>query len=352
MNELEYMKKLNINTIVCYCIATAFALCSFVIDLPKNNYLAVTYVLIISSSFVVALSCSLVRYHKNPASKRIKLFVTGGYLICYFCLSCGSDNPANYVYIFPMFCILLVYCSVRLIGVACIIAIGFNVISIFLHGFGIQPVLSSNFGHMFTQLSSIGLSAALCNRSVHLLSIKDEIFTDALDVKYEDSLTGLKNVRFIDDSRASRFDLRRNQRLCIAFIDIDDFKHFNTMYGHTVGDLVLKNIAMTFMKNIADIPHTYAIRNGGDEFLIISRTLKASTFESLIDKCRTDISETQYPFLHMDARVTISVGISSKEVDSSMRSFQELYDAADMRNHIAKTSGKNLIIIEGRIEPE
>ena len=124
------------------------------------------------------------------------------------------------------------------------------------------------------------------------------------------------------------------------------------MYGHTVGDLVLKNIAMTFMKNIADIPHTYAIRNGGDEFLIISRTLKASTFESLIDKCRTDISETQYPFLHMDARVTISVGISSKEVDSSMRSFQELYDAADMRNHIAKTSGKNLIVIEGRIEPE
>ncbi len=60
-------------------------------------------------------------------------------------------------------------------------------------------------------------------------------------------------------------------------IDIDHFKHFNDIYGHDVGDLVLRELSRVFSENIrqSDI----ACRYGGEEFLL-------ALFDLTLVECR------------------------------------------------------------------
>lgn len=198
--------------------------------------------------------------------------------------------------------------------------------------------------HWEIQIVSLVLTLVFLYKSSQLLILKNDILTDVMDDVYEDGLTGLKNVRFIDDSMSNRFDYKTNNIMNIAFIDIDNFKQFNTLYGHAIGDAVLKHIANIFLKYIAYVPHTYAIRNGGDEFMIVSRTMSSVDFVALLEKMRTEIYDMHPDFLPDTERISISIGIANKVYDRKCKSFKELCHVADSRNQIAKTSGKNKIV--------
>lgn len=344
MNELEYVKQLNINIIVMYTVMTVFACISFVIDFPENHITAIAGLVLLLASFIICSILNCLEYMRAASSHRIKFIITFGYLISSFVMMCLSDNAGNFVYIFPFFSFLILFCDITLIITSSLSLVLFNGCAFVFHLFGFSQTVGTPFGHIFTQFVTICLAAIFCVRSVKLLAIKDDIFTDAMNSKYQDSLTGLRNVRFIEDSKNNRFILKKSPKFCIAFIDIDNFKDFNTSYGHSVGDMVLKNVGSVFMQNIAGIPHTYAIRNGGDEFLIISRSMESDDFIALVDKCRLMVEQTNYPFLRNGDKVTMSVGIAMKDEDKQCKTFQELYDLADKRNYEAKKSGRNRIV--------
>ena len=141
------------------------------------------------------------------------------------------------------------------------------------------------------------------------------------------------------------FDYDRNDTLCIAFIDIDDFKHFNTNYGHSFGDLVLKRLANVLSHNTSNVRHTYAIRNGGDEFLIISRTTSDEQFKQLLEQIKYEVENTKLLHQKEPVGVTISIGMATKNIDGVFcNNFRDLYNVADSRNQSAKDVGKNAIV--------
>jgi diguanylate cyclase (GGDEF)-like protein len=84
-----------------------------------------------------------------------------------------------------------------------------------------------------------------------------------------DALTGVFNRRYMERmlekelSRAERYQ----SKLCLAIIDVDRFKDFNTRYGHVEGDRVLMVVASLLRKNFraADT----IVRYGGDEFIVV-----------------------------------------------------------------------------------
>jgi len=85
----------------------------------------------------------------------------------------------------------------------------------------------------------------------------------------EDSLTGVFNRRYMErvlDKEVSRAE-RYHSRLCLAVIDVDRFKEFNTRFGHLEGDRVLTVVASLLRKNFraADT----VVRYGGDEFIVV-----------------------------------------------------------------------------------
>ena len=91
---------------------------------------------------------------------------------------------------------------------------------------------------------------------------------------YYDALTGLPNRTLLQDrlGKALAGARRRKDKVAILFLDLDGFKDINDSLGHSVGDLLLQEVAER-LKTWAREQDTVA-RVGGDEFLIVLTGLK------------------------------------------------------------------------------
>lgn len=110
--------------------------------------------------------------------------------------------------------------------------------------------------------------------------------------------------------------------LSVLYIDLDNFKFYNDTYGHDVGDLVLKEIARILMK-ISNRNGGFAIRFGGDEFLLILKQSDAEFAMSIAREILDDILkkegfvreiseflEMEIPKIPKDKQVSCSVGVA------------------------------------------
>ena len=84
-----------------------------------------------------------------------------------------------------------------------------------------------------------------------------------------DDLTQLWNKRYFNIRLSEELERskRKGAPLCLAYVDIDDFKIINDKFGHVVGDTVLVNMADIFKRNTRNLD--IVSRWGGDEFVII-----------------------------------------------------------------------------------
>ncbi|MFV7785071.1 MULTISPECIES: sensor domain-containing diguanylate cyclase [Shewanella] len=84
-----------------------------------------------------------------------------------------------------------------------------------------------------------------------------------------DALTGLYNRSAILEylSKSISNIRRRKSSLAVSFIDVNDLKKTNDLYGHEAGDMLLKGVAKVINMSIRE--SDFAARIGGDEFLIV-----------------------------------------------------------------------------------
>ncbi|QAA33821.1 GGDEF domain-containing protein [Clostridium manihotivorum] len=150
-----------------------------------------------------------------------------------------------------------------------------------------------------------------------------------------DNLTGIFNRRKLEEILAVELERcnRYGTSLAMIIFDIDDFKKINDKYGHSRGDIVLKNISKVISSKLRKTD--FFIRWGGEEFVIIAPETKIQGALKLGEKLRKLVAENIYVELE---RVTISVGVSEYEKGSE---FKKLFDKADKALYEAKNCGKN-----------
>jgi len=158
-----------------------------------------------------------------------------------------------------------------------------------------------------------------------------------------DSLTNVPNRRYIEMNLLSRFDEmhRYNWLFGILFIDIDHFKRVNDVYGHDVGDEVLKMIAMTLLNNLR--PFDVLGRWGGEEFIAIIVNVNREQLYSTANRFRMLV---EHSGLHKRAeivRTTISIGATIVQPNDTM---DTLVKRADQLMYNSKISGRNRVSME------
>lgn len=142
-----------------------------------------------------------------------------------------------------------------------------------------------------------------------------------------DELTGLSNRKCFNQKfhetieYAKRYDEARG----LLYIDIDNFKKVNDIYGHTIGDELLKNIAMRLKKNVRKTDLTF--RLGGDEFAVILNDGKIYEYETVIKRLK---SELDRPYEISNARVACtSASIGKSVFPNDTTDLEKMIEIAD-----------------------
>ena len=156
---------------------------------------------------------------------------------------------------------------------------------------------------------------------------------------HHDLLTGLPNRLLLSDKLVQRFAQarRQHQSLAVMFLDLDRFKFVNDTLGHTVGDLLLKEVAHRLSSNIREVD-TVA-RMGGDEFIIIAgEIVSPKDAAAVAHKLLHALSD---PFMldNHELFISASIGISLYPEDGV--DVETLVKNADTAMYRAKEQGRN-----------
>lgn len=163
---------------------------------------------------------------------------------------------------------------------------------------------------------------------------------------YHDALTGLPNrihlVERLDN------EVRRAQRHgyygAVLFIDLDHFKNINDSLGHSVGDLVLKQVARRLENSVRE--EDLVSRLSGDEFVVVLTVLDheldmaAMKAAEVSEKIRKSLSE---PYAYEDSSLYISCSVGVVVYPDDESSAEELLRFADTAMYQVKDKGRNAI---------
>jgi diguanylate cyclase (GGDEF)-like protein/PAS domain S-box-containing protein len=158
-----------------------------------------------------------------------------------------------------------------------------------------------------------------------------------------DPLTGLGNRRYGEMSLKVRMDemKRYGWPFGVLFIDLDQFKRVNDIFGHDIGDRALVTVARTLSHNVR--PFDVVCRWGGEEFLAIITNINHSQLLGLAEKLRSLAERSTFEVGPRRIAVTVSIGATVARADDSERT---LLERADRLMYIGKRAGKNRVYAE------
>ncbi|HTQ70588.1 MAG TPA: diguanylate cyclase [Acidocella sp.] len=158
-----------------------------------------------------------------------------------------------------------------------------------------------------------------------------------------DALTGILNRHALMQAVETEIVLAQLEQAasgpCIAFIDIDNFKMVNDMFGHAAGDDVLCGVTDRLETNLrrSDLFG----RLGGEEFAVCMPSVTLGEALPLAERLRGAVAATPFETAAGPIPVTISIGVAAfKDGDSP----EGLIERADRAMYLAKRGGKNRVM--------
>lgn len=163
---------------------------------------------------------------------------------------------------------------------------------------------------------------------------------------YYDLLTNLPNRRLLIDrlEHSLAVNARHKNHGAILFIDLDHFKTLNDTKGHSIGDLLLVEVAKR-LQSCARDGDTLA-RLGGDEFVVILEDLNEDAAQAAVQVealCSKIINAVNQPY-HLDNYLyhsSASIGICM--FSNQQITVDELLKRADIAMYQAKSAGRNTL---------
>lgn len=157
----------------------------------------------------------------------------------------------------------------------------------------------------------------------------------------EDQLTGSLNRRGLDDvfeREIARSD-RRKAPLCIALLDLDDFKRLNDTHGHQAGDEALIHLVRVIKDTLRSMD--VIGRFGGEEFMLVLPDTPIEAALQTVTRVQREL--TKHIFMYKNERVliTFSAGIALRKEGETQ---EALFKRTDDALYKAKHAGKNRVV--------
>jgi len=155
-----------------------------------------------------------------------------------------------------------------------------------------------------------------------------------------DYLSGAYNRRSFFERSSDYLSEAKRGEVFAVMIDIDKFKNINDIYGHSVGDSVIKLLSKT-VQDLLDDGMLFA-RVGGEEFVVLTRKSNKQSIVIWVENIRQAIENLEVIVNGQIVQFSISCGISEFKEDT--KSIDELLDIADQGLYEAKETGRNKVV--------
>jgi len=166
--------------------------------------------------------------------------------------------------------------------------------------FRYRPDMDTTLLKRLVTIVSICLSNVMAHERLNFLASRD-------------SLTGLLNRRVLEHIVKREFDRaeRYGTPLTVVFLDVDDFKMVNDLYGHDAGDDVLKYVAtqLLSMTRASDVVARFA----GDEFIVILPNTPVDKASEFTARLQTFFINHPLSFEGTSIQISVSHGLSHME---------------------------------------
>ncbi len=169
-----------------------------------------------------------------------------------------------------------------------------------------------------------------------------ELYQKVWHLAKTDALTGFINHKaFFDELHREIARVRRNKtNLSLILLDVDNFKLFNDVHGHQVGDMILTQVASLIRGNVRTVDA--AARYGGDEFAVILSDTETERAEAVAERIRRAIASNQLTLDGQTFFVTISAGVAQYRMGQTLA---DMVNEADSALYKAKSKGRNAVAV-------
>lgn len=171
----------------------------------------------------------------------------------------------------------------------------------------------------------------------------DTLFNDVKKMSIIDSLTGLHNRRYLYLNLENLMNelKREDSYFLLVFIDIDDFKKINDLYGHNTGDKILRLFSNLLKSNLREVD--IIARYGGDEFIAVLKNTFVEDgyfiFERILNTTRINNWEQE------ECKITFSASIKKITQEDAYKDIDDLINEVDTKMYSAKKEGRDRILI-------
>lgn len=171
-------------------------------------------------------------------------------------------------------------------------------------------------------------------------SLKNEL-EQIKELVHADPLTGALNRSGLDEAfarEAARAD-RHGIPLCVALLDLDDFKRFNDTSGHLAGDNALRHLVIVAKETLR--PSDIIARFGGEEFVILMPNTEMDSAMLVIYRLQRGLAASCIPHAGLPLPVTFSAGVTPRTPYERQNT---VISRADEALYEAKHAGKNRVL--------
>ena len=196
-------------------------------------------------------------------------------------------------------------------------------------------------GYSFAELSFLSVACSIASIALKNAVLYEQMFREARI----DPLTGVNNYRSFVERVGQEFENCGQDPLALIYIDFDDFKLYNQLYGSAQGDRALQIGAKAIEESVGSQGTVF--RSGGKIFAVLLPGMDGRRAEMLglqiQNTIRTRLAQNTSATNH---DLTVSCGICVSPYAASTA--KELMDNADMAVYHAKNAGKNRVVLYRR----
>ena len=321
---------------------------------PKLLKYRCHYIFLIVVTLIALVALSYFRDRKDKGMVPYFYMTSGGYVFCVFIWAIGitlvgfegSQDLSTYAYTTIATCaiVLLEPFMIILLLVSCTTML---TVSLFAN-----PALGADIGTFIQLVSTLALAIIVTvvsyNRRYSRVLLEYDQKQQLAEIRLlnmrlqndamMDALTSIYNRRYLTEHIDDKLNTGQYPT-CVLMIDIDYFKQINDRYGHQVGDECLTMIGRC-IREIVNDTEGYAVRYGGEEFLICYESMSKEELVGRAQKLQQLLSENELSDGKEKFHVTVSIGYAMAEPDMN---YSTLIGIADEHLYQAKENGRNII---------